>query len=1444
MKSLTIQDAVNYLAEKLRGMEASGSTGFEGLMRDVLDEVTGQRFHIAKSGHQEGSDVRTEPANAFRIGLEGKRYGAKTHLGLDQLKAKIVDAAHANEPVDLWILAATREVSITDREALTAVGLQLGIGVIVIDWPQDNAKLPDLAVLCAIAQKAMALHFKNDKELKSALSCIENSSEFADRREFLVRLLTEADVGYEATRKQVDRWLDRSQENLQNALSRLKGYHNLREDPQSNIPRAEIFSELDEWWSTNGSLMALLGEEGSGKTWAVLGWRNIKNQSGDWMPLTIFLNAKDVSSTEPHKVLAGALSRQTETFNEEFWIKRLRLWERSPAKATQILIILDGLNENAFFDNWSDFIQPLFEDSRLGMYSVIITCWPTLWGRLENLAPLSPRPSELIVSSFSDSDLDALLKRHGLNRSSFSKPVLDLMRVPRLSQLAIEQRAALLSQGEVTPERLIYEDWKNRLVRKGAVKGLSDPEMRALVAELGRRISADIKGDLTRKEIIDALAKDSGFGAETLEEAVYALESGRWLQPTENPHKFTIDASKTPFVLGATLVADLKGCFDSTMVEARIAQFLEPLKAHSIGTAILRAAMVIALLDSHVSRHVRQPLLFSWLKEPNFSSVDFYAYWASAGLDIELYLDLAEEIWTNARKYVAQIDEILIKGLANAHSFEAPAKAIEGRVIEWLGWIWPDPRRGQLIGSVDLLEEGSIERASETRRRFNEWSTAKLASSWPAVKIMEGRDISWMGYRVVAMLSHTPRAPFVEGIVAWGLGRALMQSPRHYDELAWMLRLNDEDEAEARENIKQRISDLRSTRNEVCLKAAEWIETALCKMDRISSKELADVEQQRKAEDDVLADESVYADQIEFPDPENISLPEISEALFEYLAHTDARYVGESDVLISRINGAIVRVAEERSDTLLELLTHIRKLWLIFTPKTKDVVIKSLRLVQKTNSGGDSKAESSRRECGFLANMLSIQNLSAEQQAAYVRDMETPHLFGDHDDLLLRPLSNEAFEALDGKLPQNDSVANLRSWLSYLLQYAQRNVLTQWRELDFLVIHRDDQVRYWAIKLTLFHQNVSAAKAYASDHPGTLSIETDRETKFHHTYMLLLAHGYSPDNAHLASLDDEAVAIVCDENPEDSRALLIFNNYLEKEFKRSAKARSRQFPNYWLSYERAVKALVLNRPDALFSWLRPFLNEDAEFNPFCRMEQFPIVSTMQVLAATHPEVAEKILERLKQSHRGQPINTTGLLLAAFSWPAGEHGDRLRREAVESAHTDETLLQIACAAERNNHQKWIVEYAEQAAISESPSHVARAYTLIGFCDEGECIDKVWHKLNQHPPADRWLRDVWRSSRSAYERNQMAKRKVKDFWKADSEVDAFVTLREAIDVIDSRAVLWPEIPVGEAEDYDRRRLQHMNFAISDINRRIKKRLQGYKRTLFHTRIPAQNMAPWSN
>ena len=556
----TIEQAQTLLGERLYELEPTGELGFEGLLASALSELTGQSFYVAKSSHQEGSDVRSTPCNLFRIGLEGKRYKPSTKLGLDDLLHKITDASTARRPVDLWVLAATRPINVSDRERLDSHGEQCGIGVAVLDWPDNLARLCDLAVICASAAKTCETILKPTAPLNAALELIREDTEFEQAHSRLLGQFTQGDTGYANARLASERWKVEAQTSLANAKSRLGGHHNLRESEYGVISRTTINARLDDWYSGSYGAAALLGDEGTGKSWAALDWHDRLKASEAGAPLTIFLGATAIDTSKDIKsAIAGALRAQTGIRSIEFWKRRLTLWETGKGDGVRILILIDGLNENYQFVDWADWLQPLFEDRLGGMYRVIVSCWPNWWyGSLVGLVNLEPKPREIVVERFDNSELDSLLAAMNVTRSDFAHAVLELMRVPRLSSLVAKHRDRLKDSGDVTAERVIYEDWRDRLERRGSKVGLTDLEMQNFVAQLGEKLKLDIDRAMTRGDVIKSLSDESGKTGLELQAAVAELTSGAWLQPGDGPNTFKVVADRIPFVLGATLISHIR----------------------------------------------------------------------------------------------------------------------------------------------------------------------------------------------------------------------------------------------------------------------------------------------------------------------------------------------------------------------------------------------------------------------------------------------------------------------------------------------------------------------------------------------------------------------------------------------------------------------------------------------------------------------------------------------------------------------------------------------------------------------------------------------------------------------------------------------------------------------------------------------------------------------
>ena len=77
------------LIDALRQLHSTGSKGFEGLIAQLLEALTGRHFRLAHSGPQSGRDMSSSQLNSNVIVVECKRYGSSTELDQRELSGEI-----------------------------------------------------------------------------------------------------------------------------------------------------------------------------------------------------------------------------------------------------------------------------------------------------------------------------------------------------------------------------------------------------------------------------------------------------------------------------------------------------------------------------------------------------------------------------------------------------------------------------------------------------------------------------------------------------------------------------------------------------------------------------------------------------------------------------------------------------------------------------------------------------------------------------------------------------------------------------------------------------------------------------------------------------------------------------------------------------------------------------------------------------------------------------------------------------------------------------------------------------------------------------------------------------------------------------------------------------------------------------------------------------------
>src|SRR6202035_3343219 len=142
---------IGELREIVRRLNPTGDDGFEGLMAMVLTDVTKTTFSLAKSGSQQGRDGQSA-LNSGAIIFEAKLYDAQ--VPKNEIVSKIAEiAVNDDGDADLWIVGSTGTIRSQDVTTIEGVGKTLGIGTLILDWP-DTGLAPFAALLGMTHAKA------------------------------------------------------------------------------------------------------------------------------------------------------------------------------------------------------------------------------------------------------------------------------------------------------------------------------------------------------------------------------------------------------------------------------------------------------------------------------------------------------------------------------------------------------------------------------------------------------------------------------------------------------------------------------------------------------------------------------------------------------------------------------------------------------------------------------------------------------------------------------------------------------------------------------------------------------------------------------------------------------------------------------------------------------------------------------------------------------------------------------------------------------------------------------------------------------------------------------------------------------------------------------------------------------------------------------------------
>lgn len=812
------------LQSALYNLQATGASGFEGFVKDLISALTGRAFFLAKSGPQAGKDASTAGYGATYIDIECKRYRLDESPSTRDLLGGLQEAVDASlGRLDLWLVVSTGAIGAAQAEALRRGADDKAVAVEILDW--QPAPVPQLALLCAALPDETLAGISargittDPAKVSGNLEALREHPSFTSLLADLRRRLSAADMGLDHARAAANASLERS---LATHAAAMAAFNQALcpADPDFHpyVERPAVRASLDAWyrvWATERSVAVVLGSEGNGKSWATMGW---------WAtlpvkPLTLLVTSNRLTQNDALTLLASSLAVQTELRDVTFWQRRLRQWlTRSPSTETPLLLLmLDGVDERQSA-SWDQLFASIAAPEWAGRLAIIATCRPQFWA--DGVAPFLPRqltPTPINVPQFDDAELATAWGSRYPTLADMPDAVRNFIRTPRILRLARDHVARLIESGDLTVERLLIEDWRDRRRLKPGFAH-TEGEFRDLIIALARDLrEGDREFSRAHLRCYSGLAQRSPN--RDLDRDFAEIIEGRLFEPVDAPSdRYRVRPEYVGLALGLLLARDVRNAYKqtgTTGVDSELAKALDPVADFDQASDTLRGACAAASAEREYPVEVRVMLFRAWLDCRSIDETQWYDFAAYLPASPPIFFDLAESLWCGTdvnptgREWVG--DAIL-----RWRHLSPVRYLIETRCRRWLAFWHRDWQ-----GSLRPRDSNELERHRQEVDGGRSQLTA-CESHLAAEVLIEVSTVSAPSVARLALLlvSHGPRLPHVPGLVGWALGRAIMQMPAEFDEVAWCLRLNEHDPAETEAALLDQIAALLPDASTVGIRAA------------------------------------------------------------------------------------------------------------------------------------------------------------------------------------------------------------------------------------------------------------------------------------------------------------------------------------------------------------------------------------------------------------------------------------------------------------------------------------------------------------------------------------------------------------------------------------------------------------------------------------------------
>jgi hypothetical protein len=786
-----VSDLIEDLRQNIRKLKPDGDDGFEGLMAQVLSDLTKRSFALASAGSQHGKDGQSA-LDGGAIVFEAKRYD--NAIPKETIYSKILEiAANDTSTTELYILAATSPISAQHITTLKDGTRRLAMALMVLAWPETG--LAELAALLAmtpdVSAKFIAQHTSiAEAELANQLAAVRAHPQFQVRSEELLASLRQPGIAPAFALKDNIAWLAEGFSDKKRARS-VFGQALSPEDTSipGTIDRTDLRTKVANrvFGKPNGAVIAILGADGNGKSWIFArAWSHQPNR-----PLTVVIVPDDISAPPSPEycqdlLILKLLTQTGETRKAEArerWLRHFERWQRNAdTAAPRLVVFMDGVNQRESV-NWLRFIDAMSAVvAQLGG-RLVFSCRRLFYrDNLENR--LVSKVVAIDVPEWTDAELDGLLKARGTSIAALDPGIVRGLRNPRIFGVAaaLFKAEEITAFGELSVSRLLFEHIRSDSPMEG--NAVSPKQFAADICDHAESIVQRLKQQQRDgvNEFDMPPVATGGRSNQSISEEFVITSAGRFFEVLdENPNKYVLKDEGLPLALGLALVRTAREALRKRKrVDEALSNILDPIAALDRTSDIILGAIISAVLE-RAPKEIVAPLVRSFVMLQNLDSVRYPEFRSLFGHDPGAFLAALEDCALN--QDIASNLSWLTDAANDLRGNEAFEAALATAIHRWLNMYSMAPERMLLVPNN---QEHAAERERKRAEREQELSATIASLSEPERNLLAGMnqedrgDYSELSLLAFQALAGRPIAPFAESLRNWCFAASLNGGYRDY----------------------------------------------------------------------------------------------------------------------------------------------------------------------------------------------------------------------------------------------------------------------------------------------------------------------------------------------------------------------------------------------------------------------------------------------------------------------------------------------------------------------------------------------------------------------------------------------------------------------------------------------------------------------------------------